>query len=206
LKSVGKKFTLTVVNALPLILFTATAGADDRSIELDPQAEHNLFRLPLVSNIKSMGYRVTTSDGDEFDGLTRHALFLDFGLPWTWTGKSGLSATSLLTLEAGRMTKDSDYRNFLSLGPTLRLTNDRWRKPIFVDVGFSPTVIDGTTYGDTKLGTSFNFTSHVALGLRFGENKDHVVKLRYEHISNGGYDDLNPGVNMVGIDFVFWNK
>lgn len=206
LKLVKRKVTLTIIKILPLIFLSATAGADNFSTALDSRAEKNLFSLPLVGNLQSMGYRVTSSDGNNFDGLTRHALFLDFGLPWTWSGQSGFSVSSLLTLEAGRLRKDSEYRNFLSLGPVLRLTNDRWIKSIFVDVGLSPTVIDGTTYGDRKLGTSFNFTSHLALGLRFGENKDHTVKLRYEHISNNGFGEVNPGVNMVGIDFVFWSK
>ena len=197
---------MTIVKVLPLILLSAASNADNRSTMLDSRAEHNLFRLPLVGNIQSMGYRITSADGNNFDGLTRHALFLDFGLPWTWSGKSGFSASSLLTVEAGRLIKDSENRNFLAFGPPIRLTNDQWKRPVFVDFGLSPTIIDGTRYGDRQLGTSFNVTSHIAFGLRFGQNKDHAVKLRYEHISNGGFGEVNPGVNMVGIDFVFWNK
>ena len=77
---------------------------------------------------------------------------------------------------------------------------------MFMDLGLSPTIIDGATYGDHDFGTSFNFTSHIGLGLRFGQSKNHVVKLRYQHISNGGIDEVNPGVNMIGIDVVLWAR
>ncbi len=106
-------------------------------------------------------------------------------------------------MEGGRFESESEHRYFVSFGPSIRLISDAHRVPLFVDVGSSPTVIDGSKYGDDEFGTSFNFTSHVALGLRFGQTKNQVVKLRYQHISNGGINNINPGVNMVGIDFSF---
>jgi lipid A 3-O-deacylase len=165
-----------------------------------------LFSLPLIGKLRDIGYRVTIADGSDFDGLTRQALFLDFELPWTWSGQNGMSVSSSLSLELGRFSRDSEDRNFVSIGPSIRLTNDNWRKPFFVDLGLSPTVIDGSSYGDKEFGTSFNFTSHVALGMSFGKQKNHSVRLRYEHISNGGLDEANPGVNMIGIDFVLWAR
>ncbi len=106
-------------------------------------------------------------------------------------------------MEGGRFESGSEHRYFASFGPSVRLTSDERRVPLFVDLGISPTVIDGSQYGQNDFGTSFNFTSHVALGLRFGRTKNQVVKLRYQHISNGGINNVNPGVNMVGIDFSF---
>jgi hypothetical protein len=74
--------------------------------------------------------------------------------------------------------------------------------PWFVDVGINPTVIDGSTSGDEDLGTSFNFTSSIALGRYLGNANRHEIRLRYQHISNGGTNNKNPGVNMIGIDFI----
>ncbi len=175
--------------------------------KLEGVPDHSvLFALPLIGQLRDIGYRVSTSDSNDLDGLTRQALFLDFNLPWTWSGRNGLSASSSLSLELGRFSRSSEDRNFISIGPSIRLTNDNWRKPFFVDLGLSPTVIDGSRYGDKEFGTSFNFTSHVALGMRFGKQKNHSVRLRYEHISNGGLDEVNPGINMIGIDFVLWAR
>lgn len=166
----------------------------------------NLFHFSLVGHIEDFGFRQATADGGKFGDLTQQALFIDFKLPWKWSPWTNVSASPRLTLETGRFDQGSENRFFASLGPTLRLANEQWRVPLFVDLGLSPTVIGGSTYGDQDFGTSFNFTSHIALGLRFGQTKNHVVKLRYQHISNGGFDEVNPGINMIGIDVVLWAR
>ncbi len=162
-----------------------------------------LFSLPLLGTFESLGFRFATADGGKFNGLTQQAFFADFSLPWRWTTWKNVSIAPRLTVEAGRFESGSEHRFFASFGPSVRLTSDAHRVPLFVDVGISPTVINGSQYGDNDFGTSSNFTLHVALGLRFGRTKNQVVKLRYQHISNGGINNTNPGVNMVGIDFSF---
>lgn len=176
---------------------------DERADTLVPE-DLSLFHIPLVGDIQDFGFRLATADGGKFGDLTQQAFFVDFKLPWIWSPSTNFTASPILTFETGRFNQGSENRYFASLGPTLRLANDRWRMPLFMDLGLSPTVIDGSTYGDRDFGTSFNFTSHIALGLRFGQTKNHVVKLRYQHISNGGIDEVNPGVNMIGIDVVLW--
>jgi hypothetical protein len=162
-----------------------------------------LFSLPLLGTLESFGFRFATADGGKFKHLTQQAFFADFSLPWRWTTWKNVSVAPRLTVEGGRFESGSEHRYFASFGPSLRLTSDARRVPLFVDLGISPTVIDGSQYGQNDFGTSFNFTSHVALGLRFGRRKGQVVKLRYQHISNGSINNTNPGVNMVGIDFSF---
>ncbi len=168
-----------------------------------PPDDVGLFSLPLLGTLESFGFRFATADGGKFNGLTQQALFADFSLPWRWTTWKNVSIAPRLTVEAGRFESGSEHRSFASFGPSIRLTSDARRVPLFVDFGISPTVIDGSQYGDNDFGTSFNFTSHVALGLRFGRTKRQIVKLRYQHISNGGTNNNNPGVDMVGIDFSF---
>ncbi len=175
---------------------------DERADTPVPE-DFSLFHIPLVGNIQDFGFRMASADGGKFNDLTQQAFFVDFRLPWTWSPWTNFTASPILAFEIGRFNQGSENRYFASLGPTLRLAADRWRVPLFMDLGLSPTVIDGSTYGDQDFGTSFNFTSHIALGLRFGRTKNHVVKLRYQHISNGGINNINPGVNMVGIDFSF---
>ena len=186
-------------------LSTAPATRDDLIDKTVPE-DLSLFRLPLVGYVEDFGFRVASADGGKFDGLTQQALFIDFRLPWQWSPWPDVSASPKLVLEAGRFNQGSENRLFASLGPTLRLASDRWRVPVFVDLGLSPTIIDGSSFGDQDFGTSFNFTSHIALGLRFGRTKNHVVKLRLQHISNSGIDDVNPGVNMIGVDVVLWAR
>jgi len=190
--------SLTTLNAAPV-------PRQDRADKTVPE-DLNLFRIPLAGTIQDFGFRLATADGDRLDDLTQQALFVDFKLPWLWSPWTNVSASPKLTLEVGSFNHGSENRFFASLGPTLRLANDRWRMPFFLDLGLSPTVIDGSTYGGRDFGTSINFTSHIALGLRFGQAKNHVVKFRYQHISNGGLDEVNPGINMIGVDVVLWAR
>ena len=189
---------LTTSNAVP-------TTRDDRADTPVPE-DLRLFHIPLVGKIQDFGFRVATADGGKFNALTQQAFFVDFKLPWTWSPWTNFTASPILAFETGRFKHGSESRFFASLGPTLRLAADRWRVPLFMDLGLSPTIIGGSTYGDQDFGTSFNFTSHIALGLRFGQTKNHVVKIRYQHISNGGIDAVNPGVNMIGFDVVLWAR
>ena len=191
-------YGFTTLNIIPV--------SRDSSADTAVPEDINIFHIPLVGDIQDFGFRWATADGSQFDDLTQQAFFIDFRLPWKWSPWPDVSASPKLVLEAGRFNQGSENRFFASLGPTLRLANDRWRIPLFMDLGLSPTIIDASTYGDRNFGTSFNFTSHIALGLRFGRSKNHVLKLRYQHISNGGFDEVNPGVNMIGIDVVMWAR
>lgn len=183
----------------------AETALDDRVDDPVPE-DVNLFHIPLIGEIENFGFRMATADSGKFDGLRQQAFFVDFKLPWEWSPWPNITASPKLALEVGRFNQGSEDRFFASLGPTLRLANDRWRVPLFMDLGLSPTIIDGSSYGDRDFGTSFNFTSHIGFGLRFGQKRNHLVKLRYQHISNGSIDEVNPGVNMIGVDVVLWAR
>ena len=165
-----------------------------------------LFEMPLIGRITGFGFRQGTADGGRFADLDLQAAFVDFRLPWRWSPWRNMTVTPRLTLEVGRFSNDFEQRTFRSLGPTFRFERNLSSLPLFLDLGLSATTIDGVQYGDRDLGTSFNFTSHVALGLRFGPNQNNRVSLRYQHISNGGIDSTNPGMNSFGLDVVVWSR
>lgn len=171
----------------------------------NPPKEGGLFELPIIGSLDSFGIRYASARSN-FEGLSQQALFADFRTPWAWSTWGETTTSLRLSLEAGRFLRNSEKRYFASFGPGIRIASDRWEAPLFLDLGLSPTVIGGSTYGDGNLGRSLNFTSHIGVGMKFGRTKQHEVKLRYQHISNGGLDEVNPGVNMIGLDFVFWGR
>jgi len=160
-----------------------------------------VFSLALPEIIDRVGVRHATAVGDTFGDLTQQAAYIDFRLPWYFVTAGGLHISPRLTLEGGRFENGGDDRLFASLGPAVRLSNPRWRLPLVLDAGISPTFIDGSEYDGREFGTSINFTSHLALGLELGERNRYRIDLRFQHISNGGLNDDNPGVNMFGIGF-----
>lgn len=171
----------------------------------NPPKEGGLFELPIIGSLDSFGIRYASARSN-FEGLSQQALFADFRTPWAWSTWGETTTSLRLSFEAGRFLRNSEKRYFASFGPGIRIASDRWEAPLFLDLGLSPTVIGGSTYGDGNLGRSLNFTSHIGVGMKFGRTKQHEVKLRYQHISNGGLDEVNPGVNMIGLDFVFWGR
>ncbi len=165
-----------------------------------------LFHIPLIGRITDVGFRVASVNGGQFDGLSQRSLFVDFELPWQWSPWQDTTVTPRIMLEVGRFDRHLEHRSFASLGPVFRFERNSWRLPMFLDLGISPTAIDRANSGDSDYGTSLNFTSHVAFGFRFGRNSNNRISLRYQHISNVGINSKNPGVNMAGIDFVFWSR
>jgi len=104
-----------------------------------------------------------------------------------------------MELAIGTIFSNADVRPFVSYGPV-------WRFPVmgpstFVDVGFSPTVLAGSSFDGQDLGGNLHFTSSLSLVGRFGDAEKYSVALRAQHTSNGGLHRTNPGLDMVGLMF-----
>ncbi len=71
--------------------------------------------------------------------------------------------------------------------------SDSWRPFIQAGVGFI-----GTNLKVRGLGSDFNFKPNVGGGIQYFWNRCNAIHLewRYEHISNGGIDDPNVGLNL----------
>lgn len=105
-----------------------------------------------------------------------------------------------IELAVGSLSDSSNMRAFISLGPV-------WHLPIrgdslFARIGFSPTLVSGSTFESRDLGGNLHFTSSIAIGAAFGRNDSIAVSLRLQHTSNGGLNRTNPGLDMIGLSFV----
>ena len=105
-----------------------------------------------------------------------------------------------LELAAGSVWSTQQTEAFVSLGPVWRLplSNDGKR---FLDWSFSPTLISGSDFADRDIGGHLQFTSALAFGARFGRYEQFSLSLRAQHTSNGGLNEHNPGLDMVGLSF-----
>ena len=101
----------------------------------------------------------------------------------------------------GNIAGDVDNSPFLSYGPVWR-----WDAILgigFVEFGFSPTYVGESRFSNERdLGGNFHFTSDVTLGTHFGRRDSVEFALRIQHISNGGLEEINPGLDLVGISMV----
>lgn len=139
-------------------------------------------------------YRVSYA-GDKFEDTWQAAFVFKKRPPRRLRAKR-------LEVAIGSITNSADSSAFVSIGPVWRLPIEHRR--MFVEFGLSPTLIIGdSTFGGRDLGGNFHFTSSLSIGAAFGRFDALSVSLRAQHISNGGLNSTNPGIDMIGINVAF---
>jgi lipid A 3-O-deacylase len=74
----------------------------------------------------------------------------------------------------------------------------------YVEGGIGLYLLSHTINNDvTHMSTSFEFGSHVGVGLRLGERRETRVGIALQHLSNGGIKEPNGGVNFVLVNASF---
>ena len=136
-------------------------------------------------------YRLATAN-DKYSGTLKVAVAFKMRPPRRLRAKR-------MGLVVGTISTSQESRLFVSFGPV-------WRLPIasrslFVELGISPTLISGSSFNDRDMGGNFHFTSSAAVGANFGKRDAFSLSLRIQHTSNGGLSSINPGMNMIGINF-----
>jgi hypothetical protein len=104
-----------------------------------------------------------------------------------------------LELAVGLLSSPAQSRPFVSLGPVWQLQTPT--QALFLEFGFSTTLLAGSTLAGRDLGGNLHFTSSVAVGVRFGAAREHALALRVQHTSNGGLNSTNPGLDAVALNF-----
>jgi hypothetical protein len=91
--------------------------------------------------------------------------------------------------------------------PVLRLSP---HKPLggwssYLELGVGVHLMTDDQLGDKDFGTEFAFGSLAGGGVRFGSRGQFELGYRYQHLSNAGIEDSNPGINyhMVRIGYRF---
>ena len=71
----------------------------------------------------------------------------------------------------------------------------RWGRSLYIEAGLGAHVLSDLDVGTgTDFSTHFQFGDHVGTGLRFG---NYDLGLRFQHLSNGGLRNPNPGINFL---------
>jgi len=146
-----------------------------------------------AANLGTTDYRVATAI-KKFEDTSQFAVAFRMRPPRRLRARH-------LELAVGAISTSQESRAFVSLGPV-------WRLPIntrlpYVELGFSPTLITGSTFNGRDLGGNFHFTSSISIGATFGARENISLALRIQHTSNGGLSSTNPGLDMIGLNFAF---
>jgi lipid A 3-O-deacylase len=154
--------------------------------------------VPAQAQFKPGAVFVQAGGGD--DGLT--AVSIGALWPWAWRAQAlggQWSVNTELFVSTWRADAISGgERSYVQLGvmPLLRYTFDQGRSPWFAEAGIGLSVLDREFVTPTKrFGTTWNFSDNLAIGRSFGAKGEHEVSLRWQHTSNAGLKQPNPGLN-----------
>lgn len=137
------------------------------------------------------------------------ALVVGTTRPWqreAWNMGSGQIRGHWDAWLGGWSNRDLNQHRFttpaLGIGPSLRWRGDAGRSPWFAEVGTAIMVTGKTLYNSgTRMGTRWNFASHIGIGTNFGAQQNQQLTLRLQHASNAGIKRPNPGLDFVQLRY-----
>jgi hypothetical protein len=151
--------------------------------------------------LESAGGRVGFPANPSAEGFHQAEAFVNWNLPWHWDLGRDWRLQSRLDVSAGWLGRGPDNAAIATLGPSLALG---WQRlPVSLEGGISPTVISLEHFKTKDLGTDFQFTSHLGVNWDFASRMR--LGYRYQHMSNAGIGQNNPGLNLhlVALSYVF---
>jgi hypothetical protein len=163
--------------------------------------------LPFVSQahaqefqFQSVGARVGFPAENTSQHFRQAEAFLNYNL-WGWNLSTNWHMQSRIDLSTGWLGQHGDNAFIGTLGPSLELSRARF--PVSLEAGFSPTYISRYQFGNTDLGTRAQFTSHI--GLNLDVTSRWRLGYRFQHMSNAGIKEPNPGFNLhvVSVGYLF---
>jgi lipid A 3-O-deacylase len=138
----------------------------------------------------TVGLRAGTSDSRSNESFSQYEAYVTVSLPWNWQSDSNWMLGTFLGANAGLLTCAEDA--FVgSIGPGVYLMTPARR--VVLSAGIYPTYLGRSEFGRDHFGGSFQFTSTVGINFIFLERM--TTGYRFQHMSNAGLADKNPGLN-----------
>ena len=133
-----------------------------------------------------MGFDPHSKSYKQYEG------YVNWHLPWDWKGLRGWAGHTAFQATGGGMWVNRVRGNLVSAGPLASIEGAGGL--LSIHAGFRPTLISRIRFRDLNLGTRLQFPSHIGILIR---PLPHLaVGWRLQHMSNGGLDTHNPGVNL----------
>lgn len=161
---------------LPLTLTLASAATSVAAEFLDLERRFDLGVVGGFSNKRNTG---------QVELVAGYKMW-EWGLGENWSVASGCQGT------VGWIGDDRLHAVIGSLGPTAKLTREGI--PVSLIAGSAPTLVGRNRLADRNIGSAFQFTSFV--GLAWDVTGRFQASYWYQHMSNAGLGDPNPGLNM----------
>jgi len=156
----------------------------------------SLLLFSIACRSEGQDYLVGIRGGTSFEKETGYFrqvdAFAGINLPWRWNSYSGLYFKPRLEASAGWISGGGGDGFIGTLGPVIELHKGKF--PVTLDFGASPTVLSRYDFKQRDLGGWFQFSDHV--GLDWHITNYFTVGWRFQHMSNAGIFERNPGLNL----------
>lgn len=151
--------------------------------------------------LESAGARYGIPGSASATDFREAVVYSNWKLPWQWDLGHDWHLQSRLDFSLGWLGDSHADAAIGTLGPSLLL--NRRDFPVSVEAGISPTFLSHDNFGDKNFGVPVQFTSHVGLNWNFTSHLR--LSYRFQHMSNAGLSNGNPGLNlhMVGLSYLF---
>ena len=124
----------------------------------------------------------------------------DPGLNFWEIGGWHFSVTGEAHLSYWHTNEGAFHNDVYALGvqPMLRFIKDSGAIRPYIEAGAGIRALSHPTITDTyTLSTAFQFTEVVGVGAQFGTRQQYQAGCRFQHISNAGIKEPNPGINFT---------
>ncbi len=179
--NMGKNMKYSLVTLMIIAMTAATSTAQD-------------FRPNAI------GFRSSVSASSKYENNKQYEIYSIHELPWKWGQISDLVINVALNSTIGTYNTGEINGFMLSTGPSFTLGNGGSRYAL--DFGTRVAILSNENLGKKDFGGKFNFISHVGVKIKLDINL--MVGYRFEHMSNAGIYDYNPGINWHTIEFGYF--
>jgi hypothetical protein len=158
-----------------------TVGRADKNGDEEPLENTYVARIAVTQDLYSVP--------DHHKGNWYEESFWEFGVgQWRWSERSQKGKRELWEIEAT---------------PVFRLKRGEPSRGLwpFVEAGIGAHLLSETRVAHRDISTNFQFGSHVGAGANFGAERQYELQFRFQHLSNGGIETPNPGVNFFLMRF-----
>jgi hypothetical protein len=147
----------------------------------------------------SVGFRGGMSYNSNNHCFLQAETFIDLDLPWACNFYSDWRFQPKCDVSGGWLGGEHSDGFVGTLGPIVELSKGKC--PLTFECGSSPTFLSKYQFGDENFGGKFQFTSHI--GLNWHLTKHISIGYRFQHMSNAGLWNPNPGLNLNMFSFTF---
>jgi len=152
-------------------------------------------------HLESAGARFGAHPGGDSKHFYQAEGFANWALPWGWDTSSVLHLQLRFDTSLGWLGEQGANAAIANAGPTLCVRPKTF--PVSLECGVSATVLTRSDFVSKDFGIPFQFTSHA--GINFDVSSRFRLSYRFQHMSNAGLSEFNPGLNMhmLGLSYVF---